>query len=164
MQTYITPWFKFWVQSNKELFDLMTDEQIGRTIRAALNYCESGSTPDLQALDKIEQASFKRLCNNIDEAAESYRARSKAGQENGKQGGRGNKKYKTMPDDETERLRKDILSQANLYKCQRKVIKGNKSQLKLMPLRCAKAPSFFHFYFSVYLISRKKKPIAFYER
>ena len=116
MQTYITPWFKFWVQSNKELFDLMTDEQIGRTIRAALNYCESGSTPDLQALDKIEQASFKRLCNNIDEAAESYRARSKAGQDNGKQGGRGNKKYKTMPDDETERLRKDILSQANLYK------------------------------------------------
>lgn len=105
----------------------MTDEQIGRTIRAALNYCESGSTPDLQALDKIEQASFKRLCNNIDEAAESYRARSKAGQENGKQGGRGNKKYKTMPDDETERLRKDILSQANLYKAnETSVYKGYK--------------------------------------
>ena len=116
MQTYITPWFKFWVQSNKELFDLMTDEQIGRTMRAAMNYCESGSIPDLQTLDKIESASFKRLCNNIDEAAESYRARSKAGQDNGKQGGRGNKKYKAISDDETERLRKGVLSRANLYK------------------------------------------------
>lgn len=154
MQTYITPWFKFWVQSNKELFDLMTDEQIGRTIRAALNYCESGSTPDLQALDKIEQASFKRLCNNIDEAAESYRARSKAGQENGKQGGRGNKKYKTIPDDETERLRKDVLSQANLYK-------ANESQCLCV---VQKRHLSFDFHPLVCMIFRKKKPIAFYKR
>lgn len=110
MQTYITPWFKFWVRNNKELFDLMTDEQIGRTMRAAMNYCESGAVPDIQALDRIEQASFKRLCDNIDEAAESYQARSKAGQENGKQGGRGHKKYAHAPDDETERRKKNFSS------------------------------------------------------
>ena len=110
MQTYITPWFKFWVRNNKELFDLMTDEQIGRTIRAAMNYCETGEVPDVQALDKIEQASFKRLCDNIDEAAESYQARSKAGQENGKQGGRGHKKDAHAPDDETERRKKEFFN------------------------------------------------------
>lgn len=125
MQTYITPWFKFWVRNNKELFDLMTDEQIGRTMRAAMNYCESGTVPDIQELDKIEQASFKRLCDNIDEAAESYQARSKAGQENGKQGGRGHKKYTPVLDDATEKRRNEFFTKIKSLESEQKVIKGN---------------------------------------
>lgn len=99
----------------------MTDEQIGRTMRAAMNYCESGTVPDIQ-LDKIEQASFKRLCDNIDEAAESYQARSKAGQENGKQGGRGHKKYTTSTDDATENRKKHFFEKNQIDRNQ---IKGN---------------------------------------
>ena len=60
------PWFKFWMR-NKNNFDAMTDEQTGKTLKALLNYYDTGEEP--QNLDPWENATFNNMRQELDECA-----------------------------------------------------------------------------------------------
>lgn len=79
------PWFKFWMR-NKNNFDAMTDEQAGKTLKALLNYYDTGEEP--QNLDPWENATFNNMRQELDECAKSYQARVERNRTNGEKGGR----------------------------------------------------------------------------
>lgn len=79
------PWFKFWMR-NKNNFDAMTDEQAGKTLKALLNYYDSGEEP--QNLGPWEKATFNNMRQELDECTKSYQTRVEKNRANGEKGGR----------------------------------------------------------------------------
>ena len=88
-------WFKLWAHQ-KPMMDVLPDEVLGRSIKAAMHYFVSGEVP---ALGQLELVAFSSIKSSMDEAFADY----ERDVENGKKGGRpkrnGNKKPPVMEAD-----------------------------------------------------------------
>ena len=82
-------WFKLWLR-NKPMIDAVPDAEVGRAVKAALHYFETGEIKELGQLEMIVFATMKA---DIDDAFSDY----KRDVENGKKGGRPRKSDEEKP-------------------------------------------------------------------
>ena len=68
------------------MFNLLTDEQAGRVIKAAISYFLTGNSPN--GLLQAEHIVFEGLRLDIDRNAEKYAAICERNRKNGSKGGR----------------------------------------------------------------------------
>lgn len=66
-------------------FGLLSDDQLGKLIRALYDYEELGIEPNLNG---VLQMAFSFICEDLDANKEKYETTCKANKENGKKGGR----------------------------------------------------------------------------
>ena len=64
----MTPWFKLWTRS-LPVFQAAPDDALGRAVRAALIYCNSGEIPEL---DPMANMLFVLLKKDVDESASMF--------------------------------------------------------------------------------------------
>ncbi len=83
-------------------FELLTDEQLGKLIRAIFAYESTGELPELK--DAALKMCFSFVKNQLDRDREAYEARCQANRENGQQGGRPKKTMKPNETEKTERF------------------------------------------------------------
>lgn len=88
---------------NVEQFNMMTDEQCGKLLKAMCKYVDTGEVEDLH--DTMVSFAFSFFKGQIDRDAQKYEEKCKANTENGKKGGRPRKteRFQEKPK-ETERL------------------------------------------------------------
>lgn len=71
----MTPWFKLWTRS-LPVFQAAPDDALGRAIRAALVYCNSGEVPEL---DPMANLIFSVLWKDVDEAIVQFQEAVESG-------------------------------------------------------------------------------------
>ena len=71
----MTPWFKLWTRS-LPIFQAAPDDALGRAIRAALVYCNSGEVPEL---DPMANLIFSVLRKDVDEAIVQFQEAVESG-------------------------------------------------------------------------------------
>lgn len=71
----MTPWFKLWTRS-LPVFQAAPDDALGRAIRAALIYCNSGEVPEL---DPMANLIFSVLRKDVDEAIVQFQEAVESG-------------------------------------------------------------------------------------
>lgn len=72
----MTPWFKLWT-SHLPVFEAVSDEMLGKAIRAALLYCQTEEVPQL---DPMTNLLFVLLRRDIEDA----KSKCQVAAENGK--------------------------------------------------------------------------------
>lgn len=72
----------------KEHFDLLSDEELGKLMRAIMVYEAEGVVPELDGMVKM---AFSFIRKDLDISREKYDAKCERNRQNGKNGGRGNK-------------------------------------------------------------------------
>ena len=75
----------------EEQFNLLTDEQIGRLMRAIIKYEKTREIPQLNGIVKM---AFSFIKTQLDRDREKYEARCEKNRENAKKGGRPRKNQK----------------------------------------------------------------------
>lgn len=68
-------WFKLFY-GQRTVFEAVDDAAVGRAVKAALSYLESGERPQL---DPLAGVVFASLCRDVDTAWSDYRLKSKGG-------------------------------------------------------------------------------------
>ena len=71
----MTPWFKLWTRS-LPVFQAAPDDALGRAVRAALIYCNSGEIPEL---DPMANLIFAVLRKDVDEALAQFQEAVESG-------------------------------------------------------------------------------------
>ena len=92
-------------------FDLLTDEQLGKLIRAIFAYETTGEPPELK--DAVLKMCFSFVKNQLDRDREAYEMRCQANRENGARGGRPKNPTKPNKTEKTERYYQKIISLFN---------------------------------------------------
>lgn len=72
-----------------EHFELLTDEELGRLLRAVMIYDERGVVTELEGMAKM---AFSFIKKDLDISREKYEAKCEKNRENGEKGGRGKRK------------------------------------------------------------------------
>lgn len=70
-------WFKLW-HRQRTVFEAADDAAVGQAVKAALLYLETGEKPKLDGSARLV---FAGLCQDVDDARNDYRLKSKAGSE-----------------------------------------------------------------------------------
>lgn len=83
-------------------FQLLTDEDLGKLIRAIFAYESTGELPELK--DAALKMCFSFVRSQLDRDREAYEMRCQANRENGARGGRPKKPTKPNKTEETERF------------------------------------------------------------
>lgn len=84
----------------QEQFDLLTDEEAGRLIKAIIKYEKTGEIPKLDGMLKM---AFSFIKTQLDRDREKYKKKCEKNKENGKKGGRPKKEEKQEDISETEK-------------------------------------------------------------
>ena len=85
----------------EEQFNLLTDEQIGKLIRAIFIYENTG---EVEELDGMLKMAFSFIKTQLDRDREKYQARCEKNKENAKKGGRPKKQMDNLKTEKTERF------------------------------------------------------------
>ena len=84
----------------QEQFDLLTDEEAGRLIKAIIKYEKTGEIPKLDGMLKM---AFSFIKTQLDRDREKYNKKCEKNKENGRKGGRPKKEQKQEDTFETEK-------------------------------------------------------------
>lgn len=84
----------------QEQFDLLTDEEAGRLIKAIIKYEKTGEIPRLDGMLKM---AFSFIKTQLDRDREKYNQKCEKNRENAKRGGRPKKEEKQEDISETEK-------------------------------------------------------------
>ena len=84
----------------EEQFNLLTNEQIGRLMRAIIKY---EKTSEITELDGMTKMAFSFIKTRLDRDREKYNKRCEKNRENAKKGGRPKKEEKQKDNSESEK-------------------------------------------------------------
>ena len=96
------------------MFKLLSNEQAGRTVKAAIDYFETGALPD--ELEQVELIVFEAVRADIDRNAEKYNAICERNRRNGQNGGR--------PQADPELRKADLKSSGNFEDMRRNAMQS----------------------------------------
>lgn len=87
--------------SYMEQFELLTDDELGRLIRAVMKYDANGKDPEL---DGMLQMAFSFIKTDLDANRKKYETRCQKNRDNGQRGGRPKKQLDKTETEKSERL------------------------------------------------------------
>ena len=107
----------------KEHFELLSDEELGKLMRAIMEYEAEGIVPELDGMVKM---AFSFIRKDLDICREKYDAKCERNRQNGGKGGRGNK---TESECENEKPKKSERFSAKPKKSERFLEKPKKANI-----------------------------------
>lgn len=85
----------------EEQFKLLNDEELGKLIRAIMNYEKNGEIPQLEGMLKM---AFSFIKTRLDKDREKYKSKCEKNRENAKKGGRPKKQMEEKEIEKNERF------------------------------------------------------------